>query len=207
MEPVAKRYGDEKAVRAGTILFMNEVTLGKIITGSPPRDAIHIAVAPVVAAHVLKPGERIGFLPDGTVGLGNPDRSTIGVVDPFLDKAVEAGHRFWMLLYPNTITALRHEWTHPAFALEIAATAARSSAEQWLRDFADRHDFTYSQVLQAGSEYVADGGYFVQRGAESARDEMYDPTTRHRFWECFAAVTGTAISDEDREGTVFSCSC
>ena len=35
---------------------MNEIKLGKLIDGPAERDAIHIAIAPVVANERLKPG-------------------------------------------------------------------------------------------------------------------------------------------------------
>ncbi|MFO0822607.1 MAG: hypothetical protein U0792_05710 [Gemmataceae bacterium] len=40
----------------------------------------------------------------------------VGIVDPFLREAVRPGQRFWLFMYPNTVTTLRHEWTHPAYA-------------------------------------------------------------------------------------------
>jgi hypothetical protein len=89
--------------------------------GDRRRDAIHIAVAPVTAAERLTPGQHVGLVREGDLELvGLCDRS-IGVVDPFLATAVEPGQRFWLFLYPNTITGLRHVWTHPAFTAAAAA--------------------------------------------------------------------------------------
>jgi hypothetical protein len=80
------------------------------------RDAIHIAVAPVVAAARLLPGQHVGLQEDGQACA---HEEPIGIVDPFLTEAVAAGQRFWLFLYPGTITSLRHVWTHPAFKVKI----------------------------------------------------------------------------------------
>ena len=45
---------------------MKDVILGKPITEKEERDAIHIAVTPVVATEILLPGERIGFVAGST---------------------------------------------------------------------------------------------------------------------------------------------
>jgi hypothetical protein len=103
-------------------MSQNCPNLGKLIDGDERRDAVHIAVAPVEAAQRLTPGQHVGLSDDGrAIASGVP----IGVVDPFLTTAVEPGQRFWLFMYPNTITSLRHVWTHPAFAPKVPA--ARNS--------------------------------------------------------------------------------
>lgn len=90
--------------------------LGEIIIGDAKRDAIHIAVAPVIAGQRLQPGDHVSLTKDQYkhATLLNPDDS-VGIVDPFLKGAVLEGEMFWLFLYPNTVTSLRHVWTHPAF--------------------------------------------------------------------------------------------
>jgi hypothetical protein len=96
--------------------------LGQLIdNGDRRRDAIHIAVAPVTAADRLAPGQHVGLIQTGNLELVGPCERNIGVVDPFLVEAVEAGQRFWLFLYPNSISGLRHVWSHPAFAMAAAA--------------------------------------------------------------------------------------
>ncbi|HEY7426992.1 MAG TPA: hypothetical protein VH682_22345 [Gemmataceae bacterium] len=98
--------------------------LGQLIEdGDRRRDAIHIAVAPVTAAHRLAPGQHVGLVQEGNPERVGPCDRNIGVVDPFLKGEVEPGQRFWLFLYPGTITGLRHVWTHPAFT--AAATAVK----------------------------------------------------------------------------------
>jgi hypothetical protein len=102
---------------------MDNLKLGEIITTPQQRDAIHVAVVPVTAGETLMPGDRVKF------GFGDPDiaiRSLskgIGIVDPFLSVAVKAGERFWLFLYPGTVTSIRHDWTHPAFERRSEARA------------------------------------------------------------------------------------
>ena len=85
--------------------------VGELIDTEARRDAIHVAVAPVEAAEDLLPGQHVGLLAGRASGGIEP----VGVVDPFLKAVVRQGQRFWLFLYPNTVTSLRHVWTHPAF--------------------------------------------------------------------------------------------
>ena len=96
--------------------------LGQLIEdGDRRRDAIHIAVAPVTAADRLTPGQHVGLVEEGNLELVGPCDRPIGAVDPFLAAEVEPGQRFWLFLYPGTITSLRHVWTHPVFTAAAAA--------------------------------------------------------------------------------------
>lgn len=95
--------------------------VGSLAGEDARRDAIHVAVAPVVAAGPLDPGDHVWLDDHGeaTKGDGRRSASTIGVVDPFLDSVVLKGERFWVCLYPGTVTSLRHVWSHPAFTAKV----------------------------------------------------------------------------------------
>lgn len=88
--------------------------LGEIPAEDARRDAVHVAVAPVVASVRLRPGVRVGLNEAGEAELCSTE-DCIGIVDPFLHDYVNQGQRFWLFLYPDTITNLRHVWEHPAF--------------------------------------------------------------------------------------------
>lgn len=188
-----------------------QTKLGQIITfADAGRDAVHIAVAPVTAAETLYPGQRIGVAGADTekahgVSSGSI-KAVLGIVDPFLPGPVYEGQRFWMFLLPNTITGLRHEWTHPAFGAVVVpqpeAPPLISASEQWLRDFAasEEVDLTYHALMEGAKDYIDHGEYLVDGGKWEgfhAPDE---------FWMHYAAVTGTAPPDH-RTGNFFACSC
>ena len=90
-------------------------TLGTKISEGEQRDAVHVAVLPVEAAHPMHPGDHVGLL-NGKASFDAKEQ--VGIVDPFLSSRVQPGECFWLMLYPRTITSLRHEWTHPAIAVE-----------------------------------------------------------------------------------------
>lgn len=78
-----------------------KVKLGQLITGDECRDAVHVAICPVVAAERLKPGDPIEFCP-GSAEKVRLSVKPIGIVDPFLNvnRWIEEGQKFFMCLYP-----------------------------------------------------------------------------------------------------------
>lgn len=172
---------------------MNHPTVGVLIGTHAQRDAIHVAIAPVVANEQLMPGLPIRFCGQKTQFVEQCTRAeSLGIVDPFLIRPVEKGQRCWMFLHPQSITSLRHDWTHPAFDNEAQGKAA---SERWLREFCAGHEgLDYNDMIE---QLQIDGGYTVQHGHESARAEGISEEFRHHF----RIVTGSEVLG------VFSCSC
>lgn len=98
---------------------MDTPQLGKLIDGPELRDAVHIPIAPVRAAHKLKPGQHVGFIENDSTELVGESFDLIGIVDPYLTKDVEKGQRFWLCLYPGTVTSMKHVWQSAAFSNAI----------------------------------------------------------------------------------------
>lgn len=177
--------------------------LGKLITTEQQRDAIHIAVAPVIADEKLLPGERIGFVEGGNMRVcAMQDVDSIGIVDPFLAKAVTVGQQFWMYLNPGSITSLRHDWTHPAFV--VAGVDGKSPSEVWMRAWAKKHIANYYDDEESMSEddayeFAIDAGRETHIGRfEDAREHIDGEWWSH--WEIITGEKG------DRDA-YFTCSC
>lgn len=186
----------------------SKLGLGQIITTEQHRDAIHVAVAPVKAAHVLVAAEHVEIRPDGTAFRGT---KPIGIVDPFLRRAVEPDETFWLFLYPGTITSLRHEWAHPAFTGHPESSPAtpldpEGESKRWMEKWAVEHmgrdyygDYdkplepavAFANAIRAGEDLHI-GPY------ESARDYIDDEWWTH--WERLTGKNG-------QRGEYFSCAC
>lgn len=178
--------------------------LGKLIPegADAQRDAVHIAVVPMVAPRALKAGEPFAL---------NSTSTAVGIVDPFLPATVPAGARFWLYLYPGSITSLRHEWTHPAFAQQgrPALPANCSAEEKRLREIAAEICIGYFDMMQGADEWIASQKdkwpeYLTQNGSDSWRDGF--PQYVNEFWRCYSVVRGVDVPDEHRQ-SFFSCSC
>lgn len=180
-------------------------TIGKIHHESYERDAIHVAVMPVMASETLAPGQHIGFCEGGYRVTANPvtPYKTIGIVDPFLPGDVREGQRFWMILYPNTITGLKHVWSHPAISQDGRGTG--SFSEKWLRDFANEVDADYHSMMHIASTHCEGGkewpDYLVQGGKWEGQ------STPDEFWEHYENVTGKKPDSKYGLPGIFSCSC
>lgn len=178
---------------------MSEATqdlIGKLLKDTAQRDAIHIAVAPVVAARSLVPGSRVGLTESGEAD--NLMGKDIGIVDPFLEAPVKRGQRFFLFLFPNTITGLRHEWLHPAFEGDT-----RSESEIYLRSFAERLFSYYGNDEGEGSRFKllmsqAEHGSF---GTDIEYGDDCQPTAE--FWDHFERYTGKKVVRH----THFRCAC
>lgn len=182
-----------------------QTKLGQLIEGEVQRDAVHIAVAPVIAAQNLGVGEHVGIDKNGKAAIYAKTR--IGIVDPFLKHIVLEGEQFYLFLYPNTITSLKHVWTHPAFeddqkhALVMGRVSDKQVAEIWLRNFIENADCpSYEAVIAAAVD-----------GTDSWDEDYmhFDGRDAHgeippEFWDHVEVVTGKKISSRP---TYFSCSC
>lgn len=179
----------------------SKLGIGKIIAAKQERDAIHVAVAPVTAAHNLRPGEHVGF----TGKMVGRDAKHIGIVDPFLAVNVKAGQSFWLFLYPGSITSLRHDWSHPSFIGCVKEERPQSDSEKWMRAWAMRH---------MGEDYYGDGEHKSEDAAfqcaiQSGHDLYvgpYESTRDHiddEWWNHWEIITG----EKGKRGEYFSCSC
>ena len=188
--------------------------LGKALPEGVGRDAIHISVAPVVAAHIVKAGEHVGWVDKaaGTVGRV-PDK--LGIVDPFLPEGVPIlpGTRIFILLYPKTITSLRHVWSHPAFEEEQAkvpspikeiwmTTPPIEVSRQWLEDFCDRVGPGYITIMAAARSHLQDGGHYEYL---TIGEDAYGDIPPE-FWTHYEIVTNEPVPAPSR-AKYFSCAC
>jgi hypothetical protein len=180
-------------------------TLGTIIDDTQKRDAIHLAVIPMVAPKRLAVGQHVDKE-------GNPvapyEAGAVGIVDPFLHRlGVDKGEYFWLVIYPRVITSLRHVWAHPAFEEEQGAApkSTRTASEQWMMVWARKHmsddyygdegrisdESAYAMALEAGRSLHI-GPY------EDARDHI-----DNEWWSHWEAITG----EIGQRGEYFSCGC
>jgi hypothetical protein len=176
---------------------MPEAMLGRLASKGSQRDAIHVAIVPVVAAMSLSSGEHIGLDSERKASI---HAKKIGIVDPFLAKGVEAGELFYLVLYPNTVTGMRHHWFHSDFTDATDAPSGKEASIAWLKDAAKQLGVSYETLVSDYSELVH--GDYIDNG-EHIRDVWYELSDE--FWEHRKIVTGADVPERNRGG--FTCSC
>jgi hypothetical protein len=172
-----------------------QVKIGQILDASAQRDAVHVALAPVVCGKSLYPAQDVGIIgtdPKTGLKIVGVSKEPIGIIDPFLKDDANEGQIVYLFLYPNTITSLRHEWTHKAFE-----PGEYEVARAWIEDFAkDKYisvDELISEASIGGEVCFGTGWYEGDPGGE--------------FWENLEIVAGKKIPGSVRENTSFRCSC
>lgn len=193
------------------------VTIGTApIPKGSGRDAIHLAVEPVVAGETLMAGDKITIdFRDRSAFRWEEGSVLHGIVDPFLSRPVKPDESFWCVLMPRTINSLRHVWSHSDFPEENApqppppirwVDAHVEAAKDWMVEFATRHGMTYTAVMEGAdrfqtSLYREDGEVeYLTTGLSSSIQIEYG------FWENYEIIRGVAVPTEAR-GEFFTCSC
>lgn len=176
-------------------------TLGTIINNNAGRDAIHLAVEPVVASEKLYPGQHIGIT-DGRAT--TKAKKKLGIVDPFISDFVPEGEMFWLVVYPRQITSLRHVWTHPDFeennVSEKEPEDKVTISKKWIAAFADRIRQHPDSLMAAADNWV-DNQDYTYDNSESYKDHWDEFP---EFWNHYEIVTGRKPSEA---GSFFTCSC
>ena len=173
-------------------------TLGTVISSTESRDAIHLAVEPIEAAQTLGPGDHV-MIKDGQAWRA-PHGNGLGIVDPFLGDVVKKGQWFWLVVYPRTITSLKHVWEHPAFP---GVGNSKSVSEAWLRGFVgtlDAQPYDGQSLFDALIESALSSEYRMAFGFDIVGEIPPE------FYEHVERYTGVKIPADDRP-EYFRCAC
>lgn len=185
---------------------MKDTKVGTLIDATAQRDAIHMAIAPIIADADYAPGTHVGFMDDGRVGIGAEKK--LGIIDPFLKRVVRENERCYIFLYPQTVTGMRHHWEHPAFeGRELTHTPTEIAASKlWLEEYVRRVCPYDNDMIDSG--YVS----FIRRAEEGEifyhGTDCHGPGDVEDAWDLYhhlSIVLGRKI--DQGSISVFSCSC
>ncbi len=169
---------------------MSDLKLGNIIEDQQNR------VAPVSSNETLYPGQHVGLL-DGSVTEVGTLTKCIGIVDPFLSHKVTPGQKFWLFLYPQTVTSLRHEWTHPAFT-QVSIPNLEAVSKAWLSNIAQQCGVSYERMIEA-----VDKDDYIPMGQNERYKTVIDGVL-DEFQKHCEVVLGRKLGTRPYP---FSCSC
>jgi len=183
----------------------NTPLLGKLVrTKDSERDAIHIAIISVTADCTLKPGVDVAVIARNDDFFATIEGYTVGIVDPFLKQDVKKGERFHVLLYPNTVTSLKHSWTHPSIK-DIPKPESKDiqRAKAYLEEFASSNRISYQELLDILYE-ANDEGYYNCGSAEDLQDSLNCDKENLLFY--YSIVSGKQLN-RDKDDVWFGCAC
>lgn len=176
------------------------------------RDAIHVAVLPVIASMNLKRACWLEFTYEDNIQHVTNARSwalAVGVADPFHQRInIEVGTRFLMFMKPNTITGLRHDWTHPALEKAMGQRMKQElldlpSSKTWLENLAASCDMTYSALIEELTSVARGESEYIHIGVDTP-----EAAYSEEIWEHYEKITNTVVpASIKRHGAPFSCAC
>lgn len=186
------------------------VNLGYFPDEKAERDAVHVAVIPLYAGERLSRGSKVK-LKYGSVKVAMcaeyNEKDAIGIVDPFLkDYEVPENGRFWCMLFPGSVTGMRHHWAHPSFE-EDKVPKAKTVHEEWIRDFCDRWNFNYDELINAATSRIPNDWRYVTAHGHDLHSRAELGEDHDLFWEHLQELMGDIYDEAHREGMGWSCTC
>ncbi len=179
----------------------DETRLGELAPEGAGRDAVHIAVLPIMAGENLGPGDKVRIL-DGRAFGWSTGEGYVGVVDPYLDQIVGTGQTFFLFVRPRTITGLRHVWTHPDFPEEVSSSPSGvrgySNAMRVVTDAAHQLEMDPSALIREAEQAIRVGAP-IYLGTETCYLDA------GLVWDALEHVLGR--QHPDPEMRYFRCAC
>lgn len=163
-------------------------SIGQLLKGHEQKDAIHMAIIPIIASESIDPGSKVALVVETTdqvknaAGLGY-NIKPIGIVDPFLDKPLKKGDRCWLFLYPGTVTGMRHHFRHPAFP--DSESAEEKFSVHWLHEYAGKCNIPYDDLMAGVKSYIEQDD-----GSPTLEDDHNGWEVPEEFWDHYYNVTG-----------------
>lgn len=186
-------------------------TMGTILPDSikeGTRDAVHVACIAVRAAGHLKAGDNVGIV----MGKASMTaKKNVGIVDPFLKEELYYGKKFWLYLYPRTITGLNHHWEHPDFPNDLVTQAKdddlvqKEIAERWLVNWCKEQGLLWEVVKSQVENHLGSDGS-ISGGGTCFNNYDITGEIPSEFWINMEIILGRKIN-LDYAPDYFSCAC
>lgn len=192
------------------------VNLGEVPKSDDLRDALHIAVISGVAGEKLRAGQNVKIQEGVWMSCNISNR--MAVVDPYIRRPLNKGDLFWACLMPNSVTDVKHVWTHPDFPVKEETAMGKAGfspkdSEKWLREFVSQANCPqYNEVIAAAV------GEFLENRDPEYYSSAYNCNSEHlyfagrdahgdippEFWDHVENATGKKCPHRP---LYFSCSC
>lgn len=198
-----------------------DVKLGTVLTDSPNhprgdfRDAVHCAVLPVILGESCSPGDHVGVdrIEDGWYVVTRKAQQLQGIVDPFLRGTLQPHTKCWLLLYPGTVTGMRHHWHEPYLDEIMPENDEYRRAEYWLKTYAQESGASsYERMMEGIKGFLEDHGSYCY-GDDDGPEYFWklSDEDRRKFWRYVYIVLNQKMSDDVLDelecSSPFRCAC
>ena len=164
-------------------------TLGKTPLILGEKDAIHVAIVSVRAAKHIELGSWCK-LNEHREAVSCNRKEGIGIADPFLNKGINTGDNFWLMMDGSQVETVSHTWDHK---VDFSAPDREIKLNKYLEDYAKQFGLTYQQLMKALDQLVENENSSVMYEGtlnEENLDEALDSADSCDMWYEWCNETG-----------------